>query len=559
MRLNDFLLNGFAEKLYITQEDIQSVRKYEYEHKSLPLKKILAELNLMVEKDFNKAVASVFNVQYLEINPSELSADLIDKTPKVYINENRVIPYKRLENLLVAIVDDPVNFIKAHYLQTIYSLPVSICLVSEESMEALLKHIDNVSRREKALTDLAGEDITDEEQGGDGEKYISAPAVSLANTLLQEAVEMGASDIHIEPMEDRVRVRFRIDGVLQEHCDIASNLFQSLLARYKIMSQMDIAERRIPQDGKLSLVIGAEEFDFRISTLPNIYGEKIVIRVYNTLGDKMTVSKLTTNKSDETKIRNLINSPNGIILLTGPTGSGKTTTLYAFLKELNTVGVNIQTVEDPVENQVEGVNQLQVNPKTGLTFASALRSILRQDPDVVMVGEIRDEETAHIAVQAAITGHLVLSTLHTNDATTTIPRLVDMGVEPYLVADSLMGSISQRLMRKLCPHCKKEHRVTDHEGKLLGIKPGTIVYEPGGCNRCNGTGYSGRVAVFEILSMAQNVREAIDERKFGYNELEEAAIKDGLVPLRVGAAQLVEKGLSSIDEFNGLVSHIGEE
>ena len=440
-----------------------------------------------------------------------------------------------------------------------FGLPVSLELIDKEVMDDLLKQISYADRRDRAINDLGKEDEADTSGNEDITKYLSAPAVALANTLLEEAVALGASDIHIEPMENEVRVRYRIDGVLVEHCTVGLNLYQALLARYKIMSQLDIAERRIPQDGKITLTINGREFDFRISTLPIIYGEKIVIRIYNTLGDQITVSKLAADKNDERRIRNLIRSPHGIILLTGPTGSGKTTTLYAFLKELNKPGVNIQTVEDPVENQVPGTNQLQVNTKQGLTFASALRSILRQDPNIIMIGEIRDEETAHIAVQAAITGHLVFSTIHTNNAVTTIARLIDMGIEPYLVSDSLAGAISQRLMRKLCPDCKKEHIVDEHESKLLGIPKGSKIYEATGCQKCNFTGYKGRIAVFEILEISTNIKNSIDMKKFGSEELYEAALKDGLIPLRDRAAAMVKEGITSIEEFNALITHIGEE
>ena len=361
-------------------------------------------------------------------------------------------------------------------------------------------------------------------------------------------------------MERSVRVRFRIDGILLHHCDIDPNLYLAVVARYKILANLDISERRLPQDGKLTRTLNEHTYDFRISTLPNIYGEKIVIRIFNTLGDETSIDKLANTPAEAKVFREMLSSPHGILMCTGPTGAGKTTTLYSFLKELNRPGVNIQTVEDPVENQMEGVNQLQVNTKTGLTFANALRSILRQDPDIIMIGEIRDEESAHIAVQAAITGHLVLTTIHTNDAVTTITRLIDMGVEPYLVADSLIGAISQRLVRKLCPDCKKEHLITESESLLTGLPVGTLVYEKAGCEHCNHTGYIGRTAVFEIMEMNEKMRSSIDTKNFSFEKTKDIVTHDpSFISLKQAAAKLVKNGVTTIEEFDRLVSQEVED
>lgn len=556
--VSEIILDELIKKHIISSKDRADVTRIAKE-KNQSILLTLNDLKLISEDDLEKVLANLYGLKTIDTNINALNLSLVKQCETSFLNDNRIVPYALENGVVIAVIDNPNNLFASYALQSILGKPVVVSLVSKESLDSLLQQVTFVDRRNRAIDELNKEDTSLANSDDDINKYISAPAVALANTLLEEAVSLGASDIHIEPMLEEVRVRYRIDGVLVEHCRIGSNLYQSLLARYKIMSQLDIAERRIPQDGKISMDVAGDSYDFRVSTLPNIYGEKIVIRVYNTLGDQMTVDKLASDKNDERKIRNLIRSPHGIILLSGPTGSGKTTTLYAFLKELNKPGVNIQTVEDPVENQIAGANQLQVNTKTGLTFASSLRSILRQDPNIIMIGEIRDEETAHIAVQAAITGHLVFSSIHTNDAVTTVARLVDMGVEPYLVSDSLAGSISQRLMRKLCPHCKKEHIVNEHEEKLLNVKKGTKIYEPVGCLKCNHTGYKGRIAVFEIMEVGNGIKSAIDNRKLGAEDLLEAAKKDGLIPLRVRAAELVKDGITSVEEFNGLISHIGEE
>lgn len=315
------------------------------------------------------------------------------------------------------------------------------------------------------------------------------------------------------------------------------------------MPHLDISERRRPQDGKISLVEGNTTYDFRVSTIPTIYGEKIVIRLYSSFNDTEDLKYLCTNEEDFKMINSFLESPNGIVLLTGPTGSGKTTTLYSFLMKLNKEDTNIITIEDPVENQIDGINQVQVNYKTGLDFATALRSVLRQDPNIVMIGEIRDSETAYIAVQAAITGHLVFSTVHTNDAITTLTRLIGMGVEPYLVSDAIRGAVSQRLVRKLCPHSKKEHLVTKEESEFLDIPVGTVVYEPNGCEFFNGTGFVERIAVFEMLQMTDELRQIVNTNHENSNLIKETAIKSGFKELYEKTSDLVRSGVTSIAEF----------
>jgi general secretion pathway protein E len=338
-----------------------------------------------------------------------------------------------------------------------------------------------------------------------------APAIRLINGIIAEAVRQGVSDIHIEPYESGLVVRMRIDGVLRETLRMPPHVAPVIVSRIKVMARLDIAERRVPQDGRIGLTLGGKLLDVRVSTLPSRAGERVVLRILDKDNAGIDMDGLGMTAETDALLREALAEPNGIILVTGPTGSGKTTTLYAGLRQLNDGSRNILTVEDPVEYAVDGVGQTQVNPKVGLTFAAGLRAILRQDPDVVMVGEIRDRETAEIAVQASLTGHLVLSTVHTNDAPGAITRMRDMKVEPFLLASTLRAIIAQRLVRRLCPVCRKPEPASDALAKLLDVKSGTIVYEPGGCDACNHTGFKGRVGVFEAVRIDDTVRRMINE------------------------------------------------
>ncbi len=339
----------------------------------------------------------------------------------------------------------------------------------------------------------------------------SSPIVKFVNTLIFNAISSNASDIHIEPSKENTKIRMRIDGQLIEKMKINSGAHNSLVTRIKIMSKLDISEKRIPQDGRIEIQEGETTFDLRVSTIPTVYGEKIVIRVLGGMGNLLDIKKLGLNAINKEYLRKILKSPNGIVLVSGPTGSGKTTTLYSILKSVNKSTVNIITIEDPVEYRLEGISQVQVNNKTGLTFASGLRSILRQDPDVIMLGEIRDTETAEIAVKAAITGHLVLSTIHTNSAAGTIPRLIDMGIEPFLLSSAVVGVVSQRLIKKLCPKCKFEYTSTPEEMKYLEINSPTRIYKATGCPECEQTGYKGRIAIHEILPVTSKIKKLIGQ------------------------------------------------
>ena len=388
---------------------------------------------------------------------------------------------------------------------------------------------------------------TGEETGAD---VSDAPIVQLVRSLLEQAIRQRASDVHIEALESKVRVRYRIDGALYEKMVYDNSLLPAISTRIKIMGGMDISEKRKPQDGRMTIMVDRQEYDIRISSVPTVHGEKIVMRISSKLSLTKNKKELGLAPDELKRFDHMLSAPYGIIFVTGPTGSGKSTTLYTALSELNKEAVNIVTVEDPVEADIEGINQIQVNNKVNLTFASALRSILRQDPDIIMIGEIRDRETAGIAVQASITGHLVVSTLHTNNAAGTLNRMADMGVERYLIADSVVGVIAQRLVRKLCPHCRKKRLATEEEKRLL--KQDTYkemeIYEPTGCDLCNHTGYFGRTGVFEIMEVNEEIRDLIAEGGSS-EELENAAKRAGMCTLHDNGIRYVLEVITSIEEM----------
>jgi len=437
--------------------------------------------------------------------------------------------------------------------------PVDYVLVPPMQIERYIDSIAAVLSTSEALDDLneegdaklfSGKSSDDDEDALEGD-VLNNPSVRLVDSIIKEAIPYRASDIHIEPFEKTVKVRYRIDGDLQERADFSAGAYSAISARIKIMAGMDIAERRIPQDGRINLIVGGKEYDLRVSSLPTMFGEKFVIRILDRTSFRFTREDLGFTEDENVLLDKMLSRPHGIILLTGPTGCGKSTTLYAFLKEINKPEVNIVTVEDPVEYTMSGINQTQVNTKANMTFSVALRSILRQDPDVIMVGEMRDEETAEIAVRAAITGHLVFSTLHTNDAPGSITRLEDMGVEDYLLADALVGVIAQRLVKRMCPACKKRAKTNAKEMEILGLDEPINIFRPQGCQFCNGTGYKGRVAVHEIMYINENMRNAIAQEQ-NLEKLREKAKENGMVTLWNSCRSLVVKGVTSIQELMSL-------
>lgn len=558
--INKIIAEYLVDKKVIDEENSERILAI-CDADNISIFKLLEEEKIFSSDELYGLCLELFFFEGTEANLNSLDYSLIDRLPIIFIKEERIIPMTLVDHVLQCVTDNPFAMGSGNAIRYYINEKINTKLVKREEMDALISAISSQSRRKNAIKELEAENSLVATNAG---KYkiddlIDAPAVALVDSLLQEAVSQGASDIHMEPRDGNIKVRFRVDGVLRHHSHISNDLYTAVLARIKIMSDLDISERRIPQDGKISTIINDTPYDFRVSTLPTIYGEKIVIRVFNAYGDNVSLEKLVNNQHEHKVMKHLIHAPHGIVLVVGPTGSGKTTTLYSFLRDVNDETVNITTIEDPVENRIKGINQTQINPKADLTFASALRSILRQDPNIIMVGEIRDEETAHIAIKAAITGHLVLSTIHTNDAVSTISRLLDMGVEKYLVADSLIGIISQRLVRKLCPRCKQQHELDELQARRLGVEQGFKAYVPKGCPSCNFTGFSGRTGVFEILELNQHIRDVIDAKEMSTEDIRVACEDTGYVTLDKAAAKLVKDGIISYAEYASLLNYDTEE
>lgn len=559
MNINEDLLQFYVYKKLIKKKDVEQIlddshRLHTNARDYLLLKEITTEATEL------EALADYHCMPFIELDMLDINKELLDKFSFSLIQKHKFIPVTiEKDGTLIIAVGKPLDCNALSAISVCYPCPVDYILTPPTQIERYIDSITAVISTSKALSDLNSEkderlfsDIGDV-QGLITQKddVINNPAVRLVDSIIKEAIPYRASDIHIEPFEKKVKVRYRIDGDLQERADFPIESYAAICARLKIMSGMDIAEHRIPQDGRINMVIGGKEYDFRVSSLPTVSGEKFVIRILDKSSFHFTRSDLGFTDTESVLIDKMLARPHGIILLTGPTGCGKSTTLYSFLKELNNPTVNIVTVEDPVEYTMLGVNQTQINPKANLTFASALRSILRQDPDIVMVGEIRDEETAEIAVRAAITGHLVFSTLHTNDAPGAILRLEDMGVDDYLVSDALVGVIAQRLVKRLCPACKKRGKTNAREMEILGISDPISISRPQGCQFCNNTGYKGRIAVHEIMYMNEDMKNCVSREK-NLETLREKAGENGMCSLWDSCRSLVVKGVTSIQELMSL-------
>lgn len=494
--------------------------------------------------------------QQLGIPRLDLSKHYIDPEVPRLINETlarryTLLPVKRTEDSVTVAMVDPLNIFAIDDITIATKLRVEPVIARPKDIQNAIDLHYGKQRAEKVIEEFKNEffaNTLDEIDPEELNNINSAPVVKLVNSIISQAAKMRASDIHIEPFESILRIRYRIDGELQEIVSPSRAAHSALVTRIKIMGKMDIAEKRIPQDGRVETDIDGREIDLRISSLPTVYGEKVVIRLLDRSNFLTSKSNLGMTEKNMELYNKIIMNPNGIILVTGPTGSGKSTTLYATLKELNKDNINIITVEDPVEYKLNGINQVQVNPKAGLTFANGLRSILRQDPDIIMIGEIRDSETAEIAVRAAITGHLVLSTVHTNDAPSTLTRLVDMGIEPYLVSNSLVGVISQRLVRKICANCKEPYFMDEREAEFFGLHSDQIVYRGAGCDLCNHTGYKGRMAVHEVMPVTKEIRAMINNRK-SVDDIRDLAYSSGVDSLKENCKRLVLEGKTTVEEM----------
>ena len=554
MRLGELLIAAGT----ITQEELEKGLALQKGSKQR-LGAVLISNGIITEEELIEALQMQLGIEFIDLTKVNIPIELAQVLPKNIAKQYQVVPVRIVKDECYLAMSDPLNFYAIEEVRKAVRKKVVPMVATAAAVERAIMVLYGNEGAAKAIEEMRREVGSNQEvqdasfaanQIGD-DAVNNAPTIRLVNSIIERAITERSSDIHIEPHESVLQVRMRVDGMMRDILTVPKNLQNSVISRIKIMSGLDIAERRIPQDGRFNVRMRDKEIDLRVSTLPTVYGEKIVARLLDKTGGKLTKDMIGLVGEDLRKYEKMIRCRNGVILIVGPTGSGKSTTLYTIVGDLNTREVNLVTLEDPVEYNIEGVNQVPINEKTGMTFASGLRAILRQDPDIIGVGEIRDGETAEIAMRSAITGHVVLSTLHTNDAVGVIDRLGDIGVEPYLTASALKGVISQRLVRRICPNCREAYTPTDEELEDLGIErePGLKFYRGKGCPRCFDTGYRGRIAVFEILTINRKIRrliadsagrEAIEKELFG---------PDGdFVTLRENAIRLVKEGTTSCAE-----------
>ncbi|MBI3804805.1 MAG: type II secretion system ATPase GspE [Nitrospirae bacterium] len=528
---------------------------------------VLKTLGLVTEDDIIKVLGRQMGIQYVGLAGIIIEPGVIQLVPEMIARRHQVVPLHKKGSVLVLAMSDPLNVFAIDDVKRITGCEIEPVMSKEsEVMKAIERNYSGTSSMEEAVreADRQGFGVEDGETVLELSKLAEdTPVVKFVNTMIMQAVKEGASDIHIEPDADALRIRFRRDGLLREVMTAPRNLQLGIASRIKIMADVDIAEKRIPQDGRFQIKVGDHDIDLRLSTLPTLFGEKIVMRLLDKSNLDLSLLDLGFSPEILQTFEKLIHRPYGLVLVTGPTGSGKTTTIYSALKQLSSVEKNIVTIEDPVEYQIKLVNQMQVNNKIGVTFANGLRSILRQDPDIIMVGEIRDRETAIIAIQAALTGHLVLSTLHTNDASGAIARLIDMGVEPFLVASSLLGVVAQRLIRKVCKQCKSAYPATPALMADLGLadlikENGPITFIRGeGCLECRGTGYSGRIGIHELLVADEAIRQLIVSRASSSEIRRHAGMK--LKSLRNEGLLKAIQGITTIEEVLRVTQEVDGE
>ena len=544
-RLGDMLVLSGT----ITDEQLQAALQ-EQKSSGKKLGEVLVGNKYITEQKLLEALASQFKLQLYSLSRYRPMPEALRMIPQSIAKRLQILPLAIEDgNTLLVAMADPLDVLAQDEIKMVSGMEIRVGLVSQGELER------NIERLYSMQESLAGANLEfeDSSQEMDLQQAMSltspddAPVIQVVNNIIEQAIRERASDIHIEPFERSTRVRYRIDGQLFNAVDFQKNLHPAVSSRLKIMSGMDISEKRKPQDGRILIKILGRRVDLRISSLPTIYGEKIVIRILDQENAMVGLKKLGLEDDDKQKLDYICEAPYGIVLVTGPTGSGKSTTLYSVLEQINKPEVNIVTVEDPVEYTLFGIGQVQVNERAGLTFNSTLRSILRQDPDKIMVGEIRDGETAQLAIRAALTGHLVLSTLHTNDAPSASVRLVDMGIAPFLVASSLLAVIAQRLVRTLCPSCKEEYIIPDPVCATLGLPNGTRGYKPSGCNDCRGTGYKGRSAIFEIMLLTESIRELIIAG-VSADVIRKEAIRLGMTTLRESGVRKIAAGVTSVED-----------
>jgi type IV pilus assembly protein PilB len=526
---------------------------------------IFLELGLVDEGQLQMALAAQRGMEYVSLDGLDIPADVVEKVPPQMAKTYHIVPieYNKQANELTVALDNPENFRATDDLSTLMGFKVSARITDSDALEkALAKYYETQQDENinELIDEIQGDSFLAEFDGRNQsidldelkELSESNPVKKLLNLVLLQAIRDKASDIHFEPFENEYKMRYRIDGVLYEMVPPPKYIAAALSSRIKVMADLDIAERRLPQDGRISLTVQGNPIDLRVSVLPTMFGESVVLRVLDRSQASFNIEELGLSKDDCDLVRKLIRKPNGIIIVTGPTGCGKTTTLYSALNELNDVETKIITTEDPVEYDVDGLIQVQMKPDIGLTFARCLRSILRQDPDVILVGEIRDLETAQIAAQASLTGHVVFTTLHTNDAPSSIARLLDMGIEPFLITATLEGVIAQRLIRKICENCKTQFEPSEAQLLELQLTPedvkGKKFFYGRGCSRCNGTGYRGRTGIFEIMVFNDELRDLVMNQA-STNVLRTAGLKTGMKLLRVNGLAAIYNGVTTIDEI----------
>ena len=550
----------------VSLKNIKRVQMLYMEDDTVTIEQALVKEGLVTEEQIYQHMADKLHLPLVDLDSYYIEDDVVQIIPDQMMQDLGVIPLTVEGNYLLIAMTNPLDYKTIYTLNNYTKRKIKTAICTPSQLERKRNEIFSVSDQEAVIDEAqefvqsqmkkSGENVSTEDQ----EDVEDQPIIKFVNNMISEAVRQRVSDIHLEPQEKSMVIRFRVDGKLIKYMDSSKELAPSVTSRIKFISGMNIAEKRIPQDGRLHYNINNQKIDMRVSALPCVYGEKIVIRITTALGMKLDKKAIGFLPENLEKFDQLLTSSRGIILLSGATGSGKSTTLYAALSSLNTEDKNIVTVENPVEMVLPGATQVNINEKAGLTFASVLRSILRQDPDIIMIGEIRDQETADIAARAAITGHLVLSTIHTYNAASSVVRLIDMGVEPYMVSSSMLGVIAQKLVRRLCPECKQAYTATDDELRLLDlpITKQLTLYKPGKCPVCNNIGYKGRIAVHEVMPVSRAIKNAIHLGKTT-DEIDKIAREEGMISLRDNLKKLLYDGIISFDTFIDTVSEIYQE
>ena len=556
----NFITDILFKKGLIAPEEIEKIINIQ-KTTAADLQKIIIQEDILKKDEMMMAIAKEIGVQYVNLNDIEIDPAIAALIPEEMARRHQIIALDKDEDLLTVSMSNPLDVFAHDEIKIRLGYNVDANLSYSEDIKKSLDEIfGGADEWDKVIDKVENIEVTvlkDEEEKVDDISAISkgeeAPIIALVNLIIVRSVKEKASDIHVEPIdENQLKIRYRIDGILREVMSLPRKLHMAVISRIKIMSELDIAERRLPQDGRIQVTVSGRKINIRVSMIPTVNGESAVLRILDPSSILLELDLLGFSPKMLPRFKSLIKKPNGVILVTGPTGSGKSTTLYTVLNILNSNEKKIMTIEDPVEYRLKGISQIQAKPKIGLSFAAGLRSFLRQDPDIMLVGEIRDKETAEIAVQAALTGHVVLSTLHTNDAPSSVIRLVDMGVESFLISSSVVGILAQRLVRKICPKCKKEIEMTPEMGKIIenyGVKSDEIkLYKGEGCSFCNGTGYKGRIAIFELMIITDNIRELISKNATT-SLIREEAIKEGMQLLKEDGFVKVCQGITTIDEI----------